>query len=152
MIKEDIIRAEEELARKINEEINKEDAEMEAIEDDTYEKAVKRQRKRLWTDKYQSRNFLDLMSDDLSNRKCMNWVKSWDDIVFNREGKIVAPTFIKNFKKPFLFNNYNKKPITKTLEEENTRHNKPVLMLNGLSGTGKSTMARVIAKHCGYQV
>jgi polynucleotide 5'-kinase involved in rRNA processing len=88
------------------------------------------------------------MSDDLSNRKCVNWLKSWDDVVFNRDGKVVAPTFMKTFKKSFLYD--NRKPLS--LEEENTRQVKPVLMLYGQTGAGKSTMARVIAKHCGYQV
>jgi chromosome transmission fidelity protein 18 len=88
------------------------------------------------------------MSDDLSNRKCVNWLKSWDDVVFNRDGKVVAPTFLKTFKKSFLYD--NRKPLS--LEEENTRQVKPVLMLYGQTGAGKSTMARVIAKHCGYQV
>jgi chromosome transmission fidelity protein 18 len=56
--------------------------------DDTYEKAMKKQRRRLWTDKYNSKRFLDLLSDDLSNRKALTWLKSWDDIVFNRDGKV----------------------------------------------------------------
>ena len=51
-------------------------------EEDSYDKAVKRQRKRLWVDKFCSKNYLDLMSDDVSNRKVLVWMKSWDDIVF----------------------------------------------------------------------
>jgi polynucleotide 5'-kinase involved in rRNA processing len=113
---------------------------------DAYEQALKRQRKRLWTDKYQSKKYLDLMSDDLSNRKCLNWVKSWDDKVFNRDAKVVAPSLTGNRKKNSFFDNTQKK----TLEEENTRQNKSVLMLHGTSGVGKSTMARVIARTCGY--
>ena len=53
-------------------------------EEDSYDIAVKKQRKRLWIDKYCSKNFLDLMSDDLSNRKVLSWMKSWDDIVFHK--------------------------------------------------------------------
>lgn len=67
---------------------------MESI-DDLYEQAMKKQRKRLWTEKYASKRFLDLMSDDLSNRKCLNWLKSWDDVVFNRDAKVVAPSFMQ---------------------------------------------------------
>ena len=43
-------------------------------EEDSYDIAVKKQRKRLWIDKYCSKNFLDLMSDDLSNRKVLSWM------------------------------------------------------------------------------
>jgi len=36
-------------------------------------------------------------------------------------------------------------------EEEFNYHHKRVLMLCGPPGTGKSTMAKVLAQHCGYR-
>jgi hypothetical protein len=55
---------------------------MQEYEDDLYEIAMKKQRKRLWIDKYCSKSYLDLMSDDTSNRKVLLWMKSWDELVF----------------------------------------------------------------------
>lgn len=70
------------------------DAVMEESEDE-YTIAMRKQRKRLWTDKYCSKRFLDLMSDDKSNRDSLTWLKSWDDVVFNREGKIDIPNLFQ---------------------------------------------------------
>ena len=89
---------------------------MEESEDD-YTVAMRKQRKRLWTDKYQSKRFLDLMSDDKSNRDSLTWLKSWDDVVFNREGKIDIPKLFQR-KSNVLFNLNNKQ---KPNELENTR-------------------------------
>lgn len=123
---------------------------MEDMADDTYEQAVKRQRKRLWIDKYNSRNFLDLMSDDLSNRRCLTWMKSWDDVVFDKHQNITAPNI--KFKKTNFFKDFTRPMARKmNFEEECSRLNKPLLMLHGNPGTGKSTMAKVIANMCGYE-
>jgi hypothetical protein len=76
--------------------------------DDEYTRAMRRQRKRLWTDKYCSKRFLDLMSDDKSNRDSLTWLKSWDDVVFNRQaGKIDIPNLFQ--RKSNAFFNLNQK-------------------------------------------
>jgi hypothetical protein len=57
------------------------------------------------------------MSDDKSNRDSLTWLKSWDDVVFNREGKIDIPKLFQR-KSNVLFNLNNKQ---KPNELENTR-------------------------------
>lgn len=36
----------------------------------------------LWVDKYTPQNFLDLLSDDKTNRNILSWLKEWDPYVF----------------------------------------------------------------------
>lgn len=36
----------------------------------------------LWVDKYAPKNFLDLLSDDKTNRSILSWLKEWDPYVF----------------------------------------------------------------------
>ena len=40
----------------------------------------------LWVDKYAPESFLDLISDERTNRQVLHWVKTWDPIVFGRPG------------------------------------------------------------------
>jgi hypothetical protein len=36
----------------------------------------------LWVDKYAPQSFLDLLSDDKTNRNILSWLKEWDPYVF----------------------------------------------------------------------
>lgn len=38
----------------------------------------------LWVEKYRPRKYLDLLSDESTNRSLLSWLKMWDKIVFNR--------------------------------------------------------------------
>ena len=42
----------------------------------------------LWVDKYTSVKFFDLLTDDLTNRNVLTWLKSWDEVVFPEKPKI----------------------------------------------------------------
>ena len=44
-------------------------------------------------DKYRPRTFLDLLSDEATNRSVVKWLRSWDACVFggSRSGKSAAP-------------------------------------------------------------
>ena len=35
----------------------------------------------LWSDKYASKKYFDLLTDDTTNRKVLTWLKSWDQVV-----------------------------------------------------------------------
>ena len=36
----------------------------------------------MWTEKYTSFKFFDLLSDEKTNRNVLTWLKSWDEVVF----------------------------------------------------------------------
>ncbi len=40
-----------------------------------------------WVDKYRPRTFLDLLSEEQTNRSVVRWLRSWDASVFGRSGK-----------------------------------------------------------------
>jgi hypothetical protein len=42
----------------------------------------------MWVDKYKPSKFLELLSNEQSNRTVLQWLKSWDDTVFGaKNGK-----------------------------------------------------------------
>ena len=46
----------------------------------------------LWVEKFRPKNFLELLSDDGTNRTLLRWLKLWDTIVFNKEIKLKRDT------------------------------------------------------------
>jgi len=39
----------------------------------------------LWVQKYKPNRYLDLLSDESTNRMLLHWLKIWDKVVFNKE-------------------------------------------------------------------
>lgn len=39
----------------------------------------------LWVQKYKPNRYLDLLSDESTNRMLLHWLKLWDKVVFNKE-------------------------------------------------------------------
>lgn len=39
----------------------------------------------LWVQKYKPNRYLDLLSDESTNRVLLHWLKLWDKVVFNKE-------------------------------------------------------------------
>lgn len=39
----------------------------------------------LWVQKYKPNKYLDLLSDESTNRMLLHWLKLWDKVVFNKE-------------------------------------------------------------------
>ena len=39
----------------------------------------------LWVEKFKPRSYMQLLSDDGTNRNLLHWLKLWDKMVFNRE-------------------------------------------------------------------
>ena len=39
----------------------------------------------LWVEKYKPKKYIDLLSDESTNRSLLQWIKLWDKVVFNRE-------------------------------------------------------------------
>jgi chromosome transmission fidelity protein 18 len=104
--------------------------------------------KDLWVDKYTSKKYFDLLTDDITNRKVMTWLRSWQELLNPDDPKLnLAPPELGKKPEPFFFKKFDQK---QPFESENSFQNKRVLMLYGPPGTGKSTMARVLATQCGY--
>eukprot|EP01025_Chloroclados_australasicus_P002038 TRINITY_DN10476_c0_g1_i3.p1 TRINITY_DN10476_c0_g1~~TRINITY_DN10476_c0_g1_i3.p1 ORF type:complete len:293 (-),score=7.96 TRINITY_DN10476_c0_g1_i3:59-937(-) len=85
----------------------------------------------LWISKYAAQSYLQLVSDERINAQALKWLKSWQSCVFDiLEGGRLQVTPYKR---------YDQRP------------DKPILTIAGPAGVGKSTLARIICKQCGYE-
>ena len=112
-------------------------------------------------DKYDSAKFFDLLTDESVNRNVLTWLKSWDEIVFPSKERVSLrlPDSVLNqpgaaFLRGLTIRKYDpvtKQAVTTTADQEFSHHNRMLLALHGPPGSGKSTMARVLARLCGYR-
>ena len=115
----------------------------------------------LWVDKYTSSSYFDLLTPETHNRNVLMWLKSWDEIVFPEKAQPLDRRKFEDFdakqnrffQKNESFVNYDigGKAHHSSAQTEYSFHNKRLLMLHGPPGAGKSTMAKVLAKQCGYE-
>ena len=93
--------------------------------------------KQLWVDKYAPVGFLDLLSDELINREVVKWVKAWDRCVFGSKGGA---------------NRHLGASETSTNPGDPLgRPEQKIILLAGPPGLGKTTLAHIVAGHCGYK-
>ncbi|CAG9774025.1 unnamed protein product [Ceutorhynchus assimilis] len=105
------------------------------------------QEKQLWVDLYKPRKYLELLSDESTNRVMLRWMKLWDKVVFNRNPKIKITPAGQDDKYKFVrFNELNT-----TLDKDGRPAHK-VVLLCGPPGLGKTTLAHMVARHAGYNV
>ncbi|CAD5218938.1 unnamed protein product [Bursaphelenchus okinawaensis] len=93
----------------------------------------------LWTKKYEPRAFLELITEDVTNKMVLTWLKLWDRHVYNKRPKIEG-----------LLNEFQMRQLEIEEEKPNLPKQK-VLLLHGPSGSGKSVLAKVCASTCGYE-
>jgi chromosome transmission fidelity protein 18 len=104
----------------------------------------------LWVEKYKPKNYLELLSDEGTNRTLLHWLKLWDKVVFNRERKVKQRAKVENKKE----NRFQKK-VGHVLNDELDEHGCPqqkVALLCGPPGLGKTTLAHMVGTHAGYNI
>uniref|UniRef100_A0A1A9V0X3 AAA+ ATPase domain-containing protein n=1 Tax=Glossina austeni TaxID=7395 RepID=A0A1A9V0X3_GLOAU len=118
---------------------------------------------RLWVEKYKPYKYVDLLSDETTNRSLLFWLKMWDKVVFGKEFKAlqantggrVLNSFNKRtgkFESTGGWNSRRPKKFLDTNVDEIGRPIQKVALLCGPPGLGKTTLAHTIAKQAGYNV
>lgn len=117
--------------------------------------------RQLWVDKYEPSAYFDLLTLETQNKNVLTWLKSWDEIVFPERAqelstsKLAQPSGAQRlfFEKKESFVNFDLagKAHHSSATTEYSFRNKRLLMLHGPPGTGKSTLAKLLSKHCGYE-
>jgi len=144
----------------LTDEINDEALFDKVVEEAAAEEVIDKQTTELWTTVYEPKRFIELISDPKINRNVLTWVKSWDHIVFNKGKELKKPEKkkIDAFKigkvgemlaeRREINKGYLKR---RDLEDKDASEFKRTIILAGPPGTGKSTLAHVVAEHCGYK-
>lgn len=86
------------------------------------------------------------MTDEALNRNVLTWLKSWDEVVYPDRPRL-------NLKIPeHVFNSRARgNNLLMNTDIEYSFKNKKLILIHGPPGTGKSTMARILAQQCGYR-
>ena len=100
----------------------------------------------LWVEKYRPRSYMELLSDDGTNRTLLMWLKLWDKLVFNKERRVREKK--EEAEKP----KFSSLPEVTEEFDSQGRPVQQVALLHGPPGLGKTTLAHIVARHAGYRV
>ncbi|EGT59781.1 hypothetical protein CAEBREN_22739 [Caenorhabditis brenneri] len=93
----------------------------------------------LWVNKYEAKNFSDLLSDSTVNRNILTWLKMWDECVFRKKIDDLLGSLGDREREVLQMDNGKiRRPALK------------MLLISGPAGLGKSTLARIVARQAGY--
>ncbi len=108
----------------------------------------------LWAEKYRPKSFIDLLSDDGTNRVLLTWLKLWDKAVFGRQNKKFRSALPSNEGKENVAPIAVRSHLPDVIQEldANGLPQQRLALLHGPPGLGKTTLAHVIAVHAGYSV
>ena len=110
--------------------------------------------KSLWVDKFRPKSYLQLLSDEATNRTLLKWLKLWDKVVFGKESSAAT---VKNHGMPSKTKDDDKTSKISSVYEldeeldETHRPQQKTALLYGPPGLGKTTLAYVVANHAGYR-
>lgn len=121
----------------------------------------------LWLDKYKPKRFIDLLSDERTNREVLKWIKTWDRYVFPHkkrpDGSIAvsrsAPsdshaqgfgTKSTRFGGNDHSSNSNSASGAPDADDDDPRPFQKLILICGPPGAGKTTLANIVARHAGY--
>uniref|UniRef100_A0A0N5BK93 AAA domain-containing protein n=1 Tax=Strongyloides papillosus TaxID=174720 RepID=A0A0N5BK93_STREA len=131
-----------ELFTKVFNEYQEEKSRVQNTDTNTERVNLNESERKLLIQKYEcNEGYFTLISDCSANRITLNWLKLWDKYVFGKTD-FVAP------EKP----SWNEKGIYDVDETDSNKPKKKMLGLFGPTGCCKTTLARNIAKLCGYNV
>ena len=111
----------------------------------------------LYTEKYAPKYYSDLLTEEKVNREILTWMKSWDDIVFNKKFIIpkiaipLIPNSLSPIKPKLKKKNEKIKDQFQFVEVDYIRQKHKIILIGGPPGVGKTTLANIIAKQCGYE-
>jgi DNA polymerase III delta prime subunit len=96
----------------------------------------------LWVDKHAPSSFANLLSDERTNREVLRVLREWDPYVFKKD----PPPRPK-----FGAQEEEEEETPKNPNDKRPKEKSRVILLSGSPGVGKTTLAHILAQHCGYR-